>query len=93
MRRKVKEARIERNSAEEYARFFRGLDGPSRAGVETQTGSVLESRQSATAAELRPALHKIRLLPLVSDRTFREDVSSTFLAIPQRHPSPTNGRF
>jgi hypothetical protein len=37
--RKLKEARIEGSSAEEYARFFRGLEGPSKAVLEVIFGS------------------------------------------------------
>ena len=44
--RKLKEARIEGNSVQEYARFFQSLEGPSRAVLSAVQKALCKRGQS-----------------------------------------------
>jgi transposase len=75
--RKLKEARIEGNSAEQYARFFRGLDGPSKAVLEAcwnwgLTHDLLEEIEEVEEVVLAHPL-KTRLIADAQIKTDRLD--------------------
>jgi transposase len=75
--RKLKEARIEGNSAEDYARFFQSLEGPSRAVLEAcwnwgLTHDVLEEIEEVEEVVLAHPL-KTRLIADAQIKTDRLD--------------------
>ena len=75
--RKLKEARIEGNSAEDYARFFQSLEGPSRAVLEAcwnwgLTHDLLEEIEEVEEVVLAHPL-KTRLIADAQIKTDRLD--------------------
>jgi transposase len=75
--RKLKEARIEGNSAQDYARFFQSLEGPSRAVLEAcwnwgLTHDVLEEIEEVEEVVLAHPL-KTRLIADAQIKTDRLD--------------------
>src|SRR2546430_14917590 len=75
--RKLKEARIEGNSAEQYARFFQRLDGPSKAVLEAcwnwgLTHDLLEEIEEVEEVVLAHPL-KTRLIADAQIKTDRLD--------------------